>query len=106
MPKPPILLLLLTFFAVGYSDAYSQNTRASVSGFITDASTGETLLAANVALLEINRGTTTNTLGYYSLTNLPSGDYTIAVSYIGYEVFRIPVRLENEQNLRLDISLQ
>ncbi|HCT51258.1 MAG TPA: TonB-dependent receptor, partial [Balneola sp.] len=64
------------------------------------------LLSANVALLETNRGTTTNTLGYFSLTNLEPGTYTIACSYIGFELFRKTVTLSENETLRLDIELE
>ena len=54
-----------------------ENERASVSGYITDSETGETLISANIALLEINKGMASNTLGYYSLTNVQPGTYTL-----------------------------
>lgn len=83
---------------------FAQN--ASISGYVTDKSSRETLLSANVALLETNRGTTTNTLGYFSLTNLEPGTYTIACSYIGFELFRKTVTLSENETLRLDIELE
>ena len=44
----------------------AQDDTSALSGYIKDSDTGETLIAANIALLETNRGTTTNTLGYYT----------------------------------------
>ena len=101
-----LLPLLFIFLMACTKIGYAQSSQASVSGFISDSATGETLLAANVALLEINRGTTSNTLGYYSITNITPGRYSLAVSYIGYEVFRMPIILDSGQNLRLDIELK
>ncbi len=79
---------------------------ASVNGYITDKSSGETLISANVALLENNRGTSTNTLGYFSLTNLEPGTYTIAGSYIGFKLFKKTITLSAVETLRLDIELE
>lgn len=79
---------------------------ASVNGYITDKSSGETLISANVALLENNRGTSTNTLGYFSLTNLEPGTYTIAGSYIGFKLYRKTITLSADETLRLDIELE
>ena len=76
---------LLIVNALTVKPVQAQNNTAALSGYIKDANTGETLIAANIALLEINRGTTTNTLGYYTLTNLQPGTYSLAVSYIGYQ---------------------
>ena len=78
---------------------------ASVNGYITDAKTGETLLMANVALLEINRGTASNTSGYFTITNIPPGSYTLAATFIGYQRKDIEIDLDPGQNLRLNIDL-
>ena len=94
---------LFVFILFLPSFLYAQN--ASVSGFVTDKSSGETLISANVAILDNNRGTSTNTLGYYSLTDLKAGTYTIACSYIGFELFKKTITLSENESLRLDIEL-
>ena len=78
---------------------------ASVNGYITDAETGETLLTANIALVEVNRGTSSNTSGYYTITNIEPGTYTLAASYIGYRRFEREITLEAGENLRVDIEM-
>lgn len=78
---------------------------ASVNGYITDSRTGETLILANIALIEINRGASSNTSGYYTITNIPPGTYTLAASYIGYRRFEREITLEAGQSLRLNIEL-
>lgn len=99
------LLLITSLFSVISLSALAQN-EASISGYVRDASTGETLISANVALMENNRGASTNTLGYFSITNVAPGVYTLAASYIGYEPFQREITLKSGQNLRVDISLQ
>lgn len=76
-----------------------------MNGYITDAETGETLISANIAILDINRGTSTNTSGYYSITNIPPGSYTLVASYIGYRQYEQEVTLTEDQTLRLDIEM-
>jgi hypothetical protein len=78
---------------------------ASLNGYITDSQTGETLISANIGFLEINKGTASNTLGYYSLPNLKPGNYTVFCSYVGYKPYRLDITLEPGQNLRLDVEL-
>jgi len=94
------ILVLLLLFDTGFA-----RQTASVNGYITDSRTGETLLMANVALLEINRGTSSNTSGYYTITNIEPGSYTLAASYIGYRRFELEIDLEPGQNLRINIEL-
>jgi hypothetical protein len=85
--------------------AFSQQT-ASINGYISDAETGETLISANFALSGTRKGTSTNTSGYYNLTNLSPGRYTVVATYIGYQNFKKEIKLEADQNLRLDIQLK
>ncbi len=97
---------LFIFFIVALTcNAFAQES-ASVSGYITDAETGETLISANVALEGTRKGTSTNTSGYYSITNIDSGTYTLVTSYIGYQQFSGEVTLAEGENLRLDIQLK
>ncbi len=55
----------------------------TVSGYITDKSNGETLIAATVIDKNSSKGAVSNNYGYYSLT-LPKGEVVLNYSYIGY----------------------
>lgn len=99
-------ILLVPIFLILISQSIQAQQTVSVNGYVKDAKTGETLISANVALLENNRGASTNTLGYFTITNVSPGTYTIACSYIGYQLFKQEVVLQAGENLRLDIELQ
>ncbi len=88
-----------------YSSTNAQNL-ASVNGYVKDSETGETLISANVAFLENNRGASTNTLGYFTITNVQPGSYTLAASYIGYKLFQQEITLAAGENLRIEIELE
>ncbi|MDR8392733.1 TonB-dependent receptor [Aliifodinibius sp. S!AR15-10] len=89
---------------IPFSHLLAQQT-ASVSGYVSDSQNGETLIAANVALEGTKKGTSTNTSGYYTITNVQPGAYNLVVSYIGYQSYSQKVSLEPGENLRLDIEL-
>ncbi|MFW5972853.1 MAG: TonB-dependent receptor [Bacteroidota bacterium] len=95
--------LPLCLLMVGSVPAAAQN--ASVSGFVRDAETGETLLLANVVVAETGRGTATNAAGFYSLAGLQPGEYAIVFSYIGYRDQRIEMTLSPGEERRLDVEL-
>lgn len=99
-----IILLFIILIFIPFSWVKAQGT-ASVNGFITDNETGETLLMANIALTEINRGTSSNTSGYYTITNIPPGRYTLSATYIGYQRFDREIELEAGESFRLDIQM-
>ncbi len=65
------------------SNQKAQKETYTISGIITDAETGETLLGANVVVVDKSIGATTNEYGFYSLT-LPEGTHTLQISYLGY----------------------
>lgn len=94
------IISLFTFV----SAALSQQT-ASVNGYITDSETGETLISANVAITELNRGTSANTSGYYTITSLPPGSYTLVASYIGYRQNEQTIELKAGESRRIDIEM-
>lgn len=73
----------------------------TISGYVKDAATGETLIGANVYAKETMTGTTTNTYGYYVL-NLPPGKYTILMSYVGFEESSQVVDLTADRKLNIE----
>ena len=80
--------------------------QASLSGYVRDAETEETLLQANVIVQGTGRGVATNNEGYYTIQDLPPGTYTVAYSYVGYQRRTETVTLESGGERRLDVSLQ
>ena len=77
---------LLLIFLFSYVAAESQDVR--LSGTIYDASARFTLQGVSVVAVS-GRGTTTDTLGHYSIS-LPAGD-SIYFSYLGRATARFPV---------------
>jgi len=75
----------------------------TISGFITDAETGEALIGTNVSVVDLKAGCTSNVYGFYSLT-VPAGNYTINYGYIGYQPKDLELSLH--QNIRQNIELQ
>ena len=58
--------------------------RFTISGYLTDKASAETLIGANIVEESLATGTTTNPYGFYSLT-LPEGEVNLCFSYLGYE---------------------
>jgi hypothetical protein len=93
-----ILFGTIVFFAL---NLISQNTK-TISGYISEAESGETLLGANVYILEEQKGTISNEYGFYSLSLAP-GTYTLQYSYLGF--ITIEKKIELQENVKLDIEL-
>jgi len=60
------------------------NRKLTISGYLTDRTSGELLVGANVYLFDKSKGTQTNEYGFYSMS-LPKGTKRIYFSYLGYK---------------------
>ena len=89
MIKKIILLIVLLTSIFSFSQE-----KFTLSGTIADLKTKETLIGVNVFILETKTGITTNEYGFYSIT-LPKGEYTISISYVGYQVIEEKVSLNS-----------
>ena len=75
----------------------------TLSGYITDAENGESLIGATILDARTGKGTISNAFGFYSLT-LPSDSVDLHVSYVGY--VSLAYRLNLVVNQSLNFQLQ
>ena len=59
-------------------------TTGRLAGRVTDTATGEPLPFVNVVLMGTTLGAATDIDGYYSIINIPPGNYEVKASAIGY----------------------
>lgn len=78
---------------------------AQVHGFITDSETGETLIGANIFLKGTDWGAAANTDGYYVISEIPSGEYILQVTYLGFTPKTHNLVLTADQILKLSLEL-
>jgi len=83
-----LTLLLAAALAVAPRPSFPRVTLSSpattLTGTVTDTTTGTPLADVRVHILELGRGTTTDAAGKFVLPELPSGPYGVAFSRIGY----------------------
>lgn len=72
-----LLVLLFPFLSFGQTGV--------ISGVIKDKITGETIVGANVIIKNTLIGCSSDLDGYFKLTNLEAGTYTLVVSFISYQ---------------------
>jgi iron complex outermembrane receptor protein len=89
------ILLLLAITTI-----YSQNT---IQGIVKDATTNETLAFVNIYFSDLEKGTSTDENGNFTLENLTSGNYNILFSMIGYKTqsYKISIPIVDTINIRL-----
>ncbi|MFN8308653.1 MAG: TonB-dependent receptor [Chitinophagales bacterium] len=94
-----LLIVLVSSFCL---QAIGQQ-KFSVSGYVKDSANGETLIQAIVYVNELGKGATTNEYGFYSL-NLPEGNYTLKVTYVGFQTKFIPIKLKADSRLNVELN--
>ncbi|MCY1495860.1 TonB-dependent Receptor Plug Domain protein [compost metagenome] len=98
--KTNVPLLILLFLIGSWAKAQDKVT---ISGTIVNSQSNETLIGVNIFIPELQSGTTTNEYGFFSLS-VPKGDYTLQISYMGFQTSEEKISLQ--QNLRKNISLE
>lgn len=97
----------LTYSSIGggyiiFPDPDLSNKQFTVYGMITDANSGERLIAASVRDTFGSGGNLSNAYGFYSLS-LPGGRRALSVSYVGYasRTFDFVLRADTTLNVAL-----
>lgn len=76
--------------------------KVSLSGYMRDAATGESLIAGTVYIKEAEQGAQTNTYGFYSITVPAKKKYTVIYSYVGFD----PLILEMDLSTSLTYNAE
>ncbi len=90
----------LLFFFVTLSLSAQNYT---ISGYITDSGSSETLISASVYENNSQRGTVSNSYGFYSLT-LPAGNLEIDFSYVGYHTKQKSFKLSKDTTINISLN--
>jgi outer membrane receptor protein involved in Fe transport len=96
----PFLILLILYSTIGTAQT------GKLSGSITDESTGEPLIGANVIIEGTNMGAASDIEGFYSVLNLRPGSYSVRYQYIGYNTKIVSeVRISADKTTPQDVQL-
>lgn len=98
MNKYTLIILLFIITSFLYPD--------SIKGYVVDGTTGEPLPYSNIWIDGTVQGTTSNSDGYFVLTNIPNKDFTLIVSYIGYNNKSILIEKNDEKISIISIKLE
>lgn len=103
------LKYLIVIFLLLNNSAFSQES-GKITGTVTDAKTGKPLPGASVVVKGTSLGTATGNEGNYTITAVPSGEYNLIVTMVGYKKLtrRLLIRPPIETitvNFGLEISI-
>jgi len=84
----------------------AQDSENQVYGFITDSTSGEALIGANVFIRETGQGMATDNNGYYVLSEIQLDEATLIVSYVGYEQYQRKIDFKDNSSQNLLVALK
>ncbi len=93
-------LLLNTLLLLAITTIYGQNT---LHGIVKDTHTNENLSFVNVYFSDLEKGTSTNELGYFTFENIPTGTYNILFSMIGYETKSMQINIPINSKIEIEL---
>lgn len=98
---------LIYFFALLPTFLFAQNNTQNIRGTISDKLTQTPVYGVIIQISALQKGTSTDTLGRYTLSEIPPDRYEIIVSSIGYKSITIPnVVVTSGKEVILDIALE
>ncbi len=92
---------LLLVFIMGITTASAQNI---IQGSVTTEKTNQPL-PATIYLPQLEKGTVATLDGNYEITNVPSGNYTIVFSYLGYATVSKKIQVSENTSVTENIQL-
>lgn len=96
------LLLLFAVFLQGHLVAQNAKKTHTISGYVTDAKSQETLLGASIYNAETMTGSVTNNFGFYSL-KLAEGKVAFRASFVGYKPYEAEFELVKDTVINVQL---
>ena len=93
----------IIFIFILFISLLSAQEKYTINGTIKDVTNGETLFGASIYFQNTYIGVQSNEYGFYSIT-APKGEYTLIVSYMGYDEIVKEILLDKNQKLNIEIT--
>lgn len=79
---------------------------ARITGKVFDIETNTPLFRANVFFEETKLGDMTNQMGYFTIKDVPPGEYTLQISMMGYKEERLSLSILSDTVFYREIGLK
>ena len=96
------IAILILFLTASISHAQDNN----VKGFVYETATGEPMMFCNVYLKGTTIGSSTDINGFFNITKIPDGDYTIVITNLGYDTISENISLHKNEVLNKKYFMQ
>ena len=107
LPNFKVFITISILLIFSSSQYFFAQTKGSISGKITDKSTNEELISANILIVGATTGASSDIDGNYSIRSLVPGRYQIRVSYISYQTMVVDnILIEAGKDTGVNVQLK
>ncbi len=99
-----VFLVCFAVLTLAFS-SLAQERKGTIAGTVKD-SANATLASALVELLPLGKKTASDDQGQFLFTDVPAGEYTLNVSYVGFAVSNSAVQVESGKTANVDVVLK
>jgi TonB-dependent receptor len=85
--------------------SFGQERKGTIAGTVKDEA-NSALTSALVELLPLGKKTASDDQGQFRITDVPAGEYTLSVSYVGFAVSNSTVQVEGGKTTNADVVLK
>lgn len=97
--------LTLIVTVLMFSIELNAQNNSTLTGTVKDPIAGETMVGANVYFKGTSIGTITDVNGKFIIKGIPIGEYTLVISYIGYENYQEQVEIKAGTSVHKNVKL-
>ncbi|MGA2299047.1 MAG: TonB-dependent receptor [FCB group bacterium] len=101
-----LIIWIFLFNSNSKSIEPSGSDNSSLSGYVMDKQTSETLVGASVYISGTKLGTYTNKSGYFSLRNITPGEQTVIITFLGYTQTEEKIKFKPKEGIRKNFKLE
>ena len=99
-------VLITSLFVLALKNASAQEKTGTLKGFVYDKETGEPVLYTNVYFKGTSTGASTDDNGFFSITNIEPGEYTLLVTAMNYDSLKMPVTIKGGETIKKELYVE
>ena len=95
---------ILLFLFIFSSNLLAQE--GIIRGFVYEKETGEPVIYTNVYLYKTSFGAATDVNGYFAISKIPVGTYSLMVTYLGFDTLKMEVNVRDNEIITKKLYLE
>jgi hypothetical protein len=101
-----ILQVIFFIFCLFVIPSLANAQNAVIRGFVYEKESGEPVIYTNVYLQNTTYGAATDVNGYFVISKIPAGNYTLLVTYLGFDTLKMEMSIKADEIISKKLYLE